>query len=93
MGANLWSLQLQILDILHDEENTGFPLYTLVLHTEEEFQQLTEIEKEEAVVLKVSQKHTQELIEGLRRIQLHNEGEDIHRRKRGRISSTEGILF
>ena len=92
VGANLWSLQLQIWDILHVEENTGFPLYTLVVHTEEEFQQLTE--KEEAVLLTVPQKDAEELLEGLIRIQLHNERRrQIHRRKRGRIGRKEGILF
>ena len=45
---------------------------TLILQTEEEYWQSTEIEKEEAVVLTESQKKIRQLIEGLDRIQLCN---------------------
>ena len=44
-------------------------MYTLLVQTEEEFQQLTEIEKEEVVVLfTVSQKETKQLVERLSKI-------------------------
>ena len=57
-------------------------MYTLVLQTEEEFQQLTKMEKEETRVLTITQKEVKQLIEGLRRNQLHNKNRrQIHGRK------------
>ena len=55
MGIHLGSPQLKSWDMLHVEGKTGFPGHMLVGQTEEEYQQLTEVEKEEAVVLTVSQ--------------------------------------
>ena len=43
-------------EILHIEETTVFLMNTLIVQAEEEFQQLTEMEKEVAVVLTISQK-------------------------------------
>ena len=60
----------------------SFLMCILVVQIEEEFQQLTEIETEEAVVLTVSQKQIKQFIEGLSRIEIHNR----KRRKSGRVS-------
>ena len=58
----------------------------VVVQAEAEYQQLNEIEKEAAVLLTVSQEIRQ-LIEALRRIQLHNKRRSqIHGWKRGRIA-------
>ena len=66
---------------------------TLVVQTEEEFQQLTEIEKEEAVVLTMTQKEIKQLIEGLSRIWLHNKKErQIYRRKWVELADRSNIL-
>ena len=69
------------------EEKTDFSMYILVTETDVKYQQMTEIEKEEVVVLTGSKKEMSELIEGLSRIQLHNKKKiQIHRKKRGRIN-------
>ena len=47
----------------------------MIGQTEEEYPQLSEIEKEEAEVLTISQKETRQLIKGLDRIQLHHRKE------------------
>ena len=47
-------------------------MYNLIVQTEEDFQQLTETEKEQAIVLSILQKEIKQLIEGLNKIQLHN---------------------
>ena len=49
---------------------------TFDVQTEEEYWQLTDIEKEKAVVLTISQKKIRQLIKGLERIQQHNKKED-----------------
>ena len=49
----------------------------LIVKTEEECQQLTEIEKGEEVVLMISQKEIRCLIKGLGKIQLHDKKEKI----------------
>ena len=46
-------------------------MYTLIEQTEEEYWQLTEIEKEEAVVLTISQKMIIQLIKGLAMLQVY----------------------
>ena len=43
-------------------------MYALVVQTEVDYQQLADIEKEQAVVLMASQKKTRQLIEGLKGI-------------------------
>ena len=43
-------------DITHVEEMTGFSMYTLVIHTEVEYQLLTVIEMEQVVGLMTSEK-------------------------------------
>ena len=43
-------------------------MYTLIVQTEEEYQQLTEIEKKEALVLTISQEQIKHLVKGLDRI-------------------------
>ena len=56
------------------KERTVFSMYTLVVHTEEDYRQLKDIEKVEAVVVTISQKRIQQLVEGLDIIQLQNKG-------------------
>ena len=61
------------------EKKINFLMYTLIVQKEEEYQQLAEIEKEEAVVITAYWKEITQLIKGFDRIQLHN-------RKRRQIS-------
>ena len=83
MMTYLQCLQIQGWDFLYVEEKTGFPMYTLEVWTEEKYQPLTEIEREEAVMLTVSQMQIKCLIEGLSCIHLHNKkGRQKSRRKR-----------
>ena len=57
-----------------------FQCTTLIVQSEEEYQQLTEVEKEDAVVLKISQKKRRQLIKGIDRTQLCNKKRrQIHR--------------
>ena len=60
-------------------------MYTLVIQTEEEFQKLTDRQKE-AVVLILSREAIKHLVEGLSRICLHN------KRRRQNIEGKEVIL-
>ena len=62
--THLESFQLQNWDISHADEKSGFHVYTLVAQTDEEFKQLPEVEKKEAVVVTVSQKEIKQLIDG-----------------------------
>ena len=57
---------------MHVEEKTEFSMYTLIVQSEEEYGQLTEIEKEQAVVLTALQKEIRQLVKRLDKIQLHN---------------------
>ena len=65
---NMWvhpvSLQPYSQDISNVEEKTDFLMYTLIVQTED-FQQLTETEKEHTVVLIVLQREIKQLIQGL----------------------------
>ena len=45
MGAHLQSFQLWSQEISHGKEKTAFLTYTLIVQTEESFQQLTEQKK------------------------------------------------
>ena len=62
-------------------------MYTLIVQTEEECKPLTEIEKEEAAVLTISQKDSIQSVKGLETIQVCNKKRRrIQRCKRGSIS-------
>ena len=68
-------------------------MYNLIVQTEEDFQQLTGIEKEVAVII-VSHKETKQLIKGLNRIQIHNKREDRHiKGKEVQLAGRKGLHF
>ena len=90
MGPCLRSLQLWSWYVSHVEEKTDFSMYDLVLQTEMEYQQVTETEKEEAVVLTVLQKVIGQLIEGT--IEFLNKREDRYIKKRDLVDR-EGKLL
>ena len=78
---------MKSLKILLVEVKLIFSLYTFVVQTEDKYQQLIEIDKEELVVLPISQKRIRQLIKGLEwfnyNIKRDDRQTDVYR---GRIS-------